>query len=261
MASSHRISIFNETMKKNIIVTGGAQGIGKIISRELLANGYAVSVFDIDGEAIAELVEEFHADDLLALETDVADEAQIIASFRASSLRFGRIDGLVNNAMIERSKPLGELTLDEWNSVLAVNLTGPFLCSKYAEAELRKNKGAIINICSTRALQSEADTEAYSASKGGLLALTHALAMSFSPEVRVNAISPGWIDVSAVKKKSAAKQISLSAEDHWQHPVGRVGKAEDIANMALFLLDPKNDFITGQNFVIDGGMTKKMIYC
>jgi NAD(P)-dependent dehydrogenase (short-subunit alcohol dehydrogenase family) len=152
------------------------------------------------------------------------------------------------------------LSLDEWNSVLAVNLAGPFLCSKYSEKELRKNKGAIVNICSTRALQSEANTEAYSASKGGLLALTHALAMSFSPEVRVNAISPGWVDVSAVKKKSAAKQTPLSAEDHRQHPAGRVGKAEDIANMVLFLFDSKNDFITGQNFVIDGGMSKKMIY-
>ena len=94
----------------------------------------------------------------------------------------------------------------------------------------------------------------------GLLAMTHALALSLGPDVRVNAISPGWIDVSGVKKKSAAKQYELREDDHAQHPAGRVGKAEDIANMVLFLLNPDNDFITGQNFVVDGGMTKKMIY-
>jgi len=144
--------------------------------------------------------------------------------------------------------------------VVAVNLTGPFLCTKYAADELKKTKGAIVNICSTRALQSEPNTEAYSATKGGLLAMTHALAMSLGPDVRVNAVSPGWIDVSAVKKKSLAQQYSISSEDHAQHPAGRVGKAEDIANMIEFLLRPENDFITGQNFVVDGGMTKKMIY-
>ena len=247
-------------MKKNIIITGGAQGIGKITARELLDHGYAVTVFDVDEEAVQEMIKKIQSPDLLVLKADVADETQVISSMKASIEKFGRVDGLVNNAMVHAGKPVGELTLDEWSRVLAVNLTGPFLCSKHAEKELRKNRGAIINICSTRALQSEANTEAYSASKGGLLSLTHALAVSFGPDVRVNAISPGWIDVSAVKKKSVASQVPLSVEDHRQHPAGRVGKAEDIANMVLFLLDPKNDFITGQNFVIDGGMTKKMIY-
>jgi NAD(P)-dependent dehydrogenase (short-subunit alcohol dehydrogenase family) len=125
---------------------------------------------------------------------------------------------------------------------------------------LKTTKGSIVNIGSTRALQSEQNTEAYSASKGGILALTHALAVSLGPEIRVNCISPGWIDVSGVKKKSAANQIELSGADNEQHPAGRVGKPEDIANMVLFLLNPENDFITGQNFIVDGGMTRKMIY-
>lgn len=115
-------------------------------------------------------------------------------------------------------------------------------------------------MASTRAFQSEANTEAYSASKGGIVALTHALAASLGPDVKVNSISPGWIDVSAAKKKALAQQYEFRPEDHTQHPAGRVGKAQDIANMMLFLLKPENDFITGQNFVVDGGMTTKMIY-
>ena len=125
---------------------------------------------------------------------------------------------------------------------------------------LKNLKGSIINISSTRTFQSEPNTEAYSASKGGILALTHSLAISLGPEIKVNCISPGWIDVSGIKKKSKANQIELSEADHSQHPAGRVGKPEDIANMVLFLLNPENDFITGQNFIIDGGMTRKMIY-
>ena len=246
--------------KRNIIVTGGGQGIGKIISRDLLQNDYCVTVLEIDKEAIQELREEYQSPDLLIIQTDISSEDQVKEALSKSAAHFGRIDGLINNAMVHVRKPISELSVGEWNQALAVNLTGPFLCSKYTDEELRRNKGAIVNICSTRALQSEANTESYSASKGGLLALTHALAMSLAPDVRVNAISPGWIDVSSVKKKSVAKQIALSKADHEQHPAGRVGKAEDISNMVLFLLDSKNDFITGQNFVIDGGMTKKMIY-
>lgn len=246
--------------KRNIIVTGGAQGIGKIMTRELLKKGYQVTVFEIDQEAIDELKEEYSTNDLLVLHVDVSRELQIKEAISKSVEIFGKLDGLINNAVVNIEKTIGELSLDEWNRALAVNLTGPFLCTKYAEKELRQNKGAIINICSTRALQSEANTESYSASKGGLLSLTHALAMSLAPDVRVNAISPGWIDVSGVKKKSKANQYEFSEIDHQQHPAGRVGKAEDISNMVLFLLKPDNDFITGQNFVVDGGMTKKMIY-
>jgi NAD(P)-dependent dehydrogenase (short-subunit alcohol dehydrogenase family) len=245
---------------KNILVTGGAQGIGKIMVRKLLAARYAVTVFEIDQEALDELTAEFQSENLLAIPVDVSDEERVKAGINQSLERFGRIDGLVNNAVYQMFTAFHELSLQDWNRALAVNLTGPFLCVKYAEAALRKAHGAIVNICSTRSLQSEAGTESYSASKGGLLALTHALAMSLGSDVRVNAISPGWIDVSGVKKKSAAKQDRLSEEDHKQHPAGRVGKAEDIANMVLFLLNPANDFITGQNFVIDGGMTKRMIY-
>lgn len=247
-------------MNKNIIVTGGAQGIGRIISLELLKNGFNVSVFDIDAEAISEFREETDSENIAFFQTDVSNEADVRKSITASIDKFGAISGLINNAAIQIEKPISELTIDEWNRVIGTNLTGAFLCTKYATPHLKNAKGNIINISSTRAFQSEPNTEAYSASKGGILAFTHALAASLGPEIRVNCISPGWIDVSGVKKKSKANQIELTKVDHLQHPAGRVGKATDIANMVLFLLNQENSFITGQNFIIDGGMTKKMIY-
>ncbi len=245
---------------KNIIVTGGAQGIGKIISNQLLEKGFSVSVFEIDEEAIEEFKVETGSENIAFFSTDVSDEESVQKSVAASFKRFGNISGLINNAAIQIDKPVTELTLDEWNRVIGTNLTGAFLCAKHTAPFLKNSNGSIVNISSTRAFQSEPNTEAYSASKGGILALTHALAMSLAPEIRVNCISPGWIDVSGIKKKTKANQIELTEVDHQQHPAGRVGKPADITNMVLFLLNPENDFITGQNFIIDGGMTKKMIY-
>lgn len=247
-------------MSRNIIVTGGAQGIGKITTRELIMNGYSVSVFEIDEEAIEEFRSEVNSDKIAFFKTDVADEENVKQSIQDAVGKFGNISGLVNNAAISANKPITELSLDEWNKVIGVNLTGAFLCSKYSAPFLREANGSIINLCSTRALQSEPNTEAYSASKGGIFSLTHALAMSLGPEIRVNCVSPGWIDVSGIKKKSEANQYQITKDDKSQHPAGRVGKAEDITNMVLFLLNPENSFITGQNFIIDGGMTRKMIY-
>ena len=247
-------------MKKNIIVTGGAQGIGKIITEYLVAEGYFVSVFEKDKEALNELEDEMILENLLPIHCDISDEKQVKKAVVESVDKTGSVFGLINNAGFMIRKPISELSLNDWNSVIGTNLTGAFLCSKYAAPHLQKMQGSIINMCSTRALQSEPDTESYAASKGGILALTHSLAMSLGPEIRVNAISPGWIDVSGIKKKSAANQFDLKKEWHEQHPAGRIGKGEDIAQMVLFLLKPDNSFITGQNFIVDGGMTKKMIY-
>lgn len=247
-------------MTRNIIVTGGAQGIGKIISHQLLENGFSVSVFEIDEEAVEEFKSEIGLENIAFFTTDVSSEESVRKAIAASVERFGNISGLINNAAIQIDKPVTELTLEEWTRVISVNLTGAFLCAKHAAPFLKNSKGSIVNISSTRAFQSEPNTEAYSASKGGILAFTHSLAISLGPEIRINCISPGWIDVSAIKKKSKSNQIELTEADHSQHPAGRVGKPEDIANMVLFLLNPENDFITGQNFIIDGGMTNKMIY-
>ena len=135
--------------------------------------------------------------------------------------------------------------------VLGTNLTSTFLLVRAAEAMLRAARGAVVTIASTRARQSEPDTESYSASKGGLLALTHALAVSLGPEVRVNCVSPGWIET---------RGAALSAEDHAQHPAGRVGRPEDVAALVAWLCGPESGFVTGAEFVTDGGMTRKMIY-
>jgi NAD(P)-dependent dehydrogenase (short-subunit alcohol dehydrogenase family) len=160
---------------------------------------------------------------------------------------------VVSNAGIMIRKPLRRLTLAEWHRVIDTNLTAAFLLTRAAEKPLRRACGAIVMIASTRALMSEADTESYSASKGGLLALTHALAISLAPDVRVNCVSPGWIETK--------HYAGLRRKDHAQHPAGRVGRPEDIAEIVAWLLDAKRSgFITGANFVIDGGMTCKMIY-
>lgn len=245
---------------KHVIVTGGAQGIGLITALALQKVGYRVSIFDIDGEALEEIKPRFDKKKTIFQLTDVSKEVSVRASIRAAVKRFGSIYGLVNNAVYEVFKPMIELTLTEWNKAIDTNLTGTFICSKYCAPYLTESKGSIVNICSTRAFQSEPHTESYSASKGGIYALTHAMAMSLAPHVRVNSISPGWIDVSAYKKKSTTEQVILSDEDHAQHPAGRVGNGFDVAQMVMFLLDSANGFITGQNFIIDGGMTRKMIY-
>lgn len=245
---------------KHVIVTGGAQGIGRIVSQALLKVGYAVSIFDIDSEAMEEIKPHFDKKRCAFFITDVSTEVSVQASVRASLKRFDSVYGLVNNAVYEVFKPMSELTIEEWNRAIGTNLTGAFLCSKFCAPYLKESKGSIVNMCSTRAFQSEPNTESYSASKGGIFALTHSMAMSLAPHVRVNSISPGWIDVSAVKKKARAQQADLSGADHEQHPAGRVGTAFDIAQMAMFLLDSANGFITGQDFVVDGGMTKKMVY-
>jgi hypothetical protein len=234
----------SEYSKKSALVTGGARGIGRSIALALAGRGYRVAIADLDAAAARKLPLQF-------LRCDVASEPSVRACVRAAVKRFGRLDALVNNAGIAspHAAPVDKLPLAEWNRLIGVNLTGAFLMAKHAAPHLRAAHGAIVNIASTRALQSEPDTEAYAASKGGLVALSHALAMSLGPRVRVNCVSPGWIAHAKVRKK-----------DHAQHPVGRVGRDEDVAGLVAYLLSDAAGFVTGQNFVIDGGMTRKMIY-
>ena len=241
--------------QKVALVTGGAQGIGRAIAQALASRGYALAVADADAAAGAE-------SEFTFLRCDVSKEPAVRRCVAAVLRRFGRLDALVNNAGLAgpQDPPMERLPLASWNRRLGVNLTGVFLMSKHCIPHLRKAGGAIVNIASTRALQSEPDTEAYSTSKGGVVALTHALAMSLGPRVRVNCVSPGWIDVSRWKKTAARKPAKHSRADRAQHPVGRIGRPEDIAELVAFLLSDEAGFITGQNFVAHGGMTKKMIY-
>lgn len=246
-----------------VLVTGGAQGIGRSTAEFLLKQGASVVIADCDHEAGEELAERVNTPGrFIFIPADVGDEKDVMACVDLAVKSFGKLNGLINNAGISnpRQGPITLLDLKEWNKMLRTNLTGPFLMVKHAAPHLARQKGAIVNIASTRALQSEPDTEAYAASKGGLVSLTHALAVSFSGTVRVNAILPGWIDVSSLKKKSQKYDPQLTKEDHRQHPAGRVGVGEDVASLAAYLLSSRAAFITGQSFVVDGGMTKKMIY-
>ena len=173
----------------------------------------------------------------------------------------GGLTAVINNAGIAdaHTGPVEELSLEQWQRRLDVNLTGPFLVTKHAVPYLREAQGAVVNMASTRALQSEPESEAYAATKGGLVALTHALAVSLGPDIRANCISPGWIDTRAWQGDDT-EVPPLPPHDHAQHPVGRVGQPRDIASLAAFLISPEAGFITGQNCVVDGGMTRKMIY-
>jgi len=251
-------------LKKRVaIVTGGGQGIGKGIAKRLLEEGMAVVIAEKDEEAGRETESQFQSlGPIRFFRTDVTDEVSVEVSVRRTRQEFGMLHALVNNAGIAHAHrgPLESVTLDDWNRMIASHLTGCFLCAKYAIPHLRESRGAIVNIASTRAFQSEPDTEAYAAAKGGIVSFTHALAMSVGPEIRVNCISPGWIAVSAWKKRSMAKPPDLRPIDHTQHPVGRVGEPGDIAGLVAFLISGQSGFITGQTFVVDGGMTRKMIY-
>ncbi|MCT7656619.1 SDR family oxidoreductase [Oceanimonas sp. NS1] len=240
-----------------IVITGAARGLGLGMTRYFLQHDYQVLGLDIDKEALARL-DEANMPGLQLVRLDVTDEPSVQSLARLVERQCGRLGGIINNAAISHpiNEPIERLSLSHWQRVLAVNLTGPMLLCKHLSPLLAPG-AAIVNIGSTRAHQSEADSEAYAASKGGLVALTHALAVSLGPRVRVNIISPGWIDVSALQPGDTP---APGPEDHAQHPAGRVGAAEDVAAMARFLLSGESGFVTGQEFIVDGGMSRRMIY-
>lgn len=226
---------------KTAIVTGAAGLIGRGICQALIAEGWTVAAFDLKPGP----------DGTRSVICDVGDEASVKAAF--AELGWEALDLLVNNAGIAQPDrgSMVELSLAEWRKVTDSHLTGAFLMSRAAIpmlGEAGEGGGAIVNMVSTRAFMSEPNTEAYAASKGALVALTHAMAISLGPKVRVNAIAPGWI----------TDDDDLRPVDHQQHPVGRVGRPEDIAGAVLYLAGA--GFVTGQVLSVDGGMTRKMIY-
>ncbi|MCE5331664.1 MAG: glucose 1-dehydrogenase [Bacteroidales bacterium] len=240
---------------KIIIVTGAGKGIGRCIAKTYAAEGAKVIVAEKKESAgtrtAAEIKSAGH--EALFVKCDVSKPEDIIQLVDITIEKYRQIDIVINNAGVSRWKSPYELSVDEWDEILNTNLRSMFLLSREAALHMKGRGGSIVNIASTRAFMSEPDTEAYAASKGGIVALTHALAASFAADnIQVNCISPGWIETG--------DYLKLRETDHKQHFAQRVGKPEDIARACLFLTAPENNFVSGINLTIDGGMTHKMIY-
>ena len=220
---------------KIAVITGGANGIGKCIAEEFQKNGAEVVIIDkASGNHFV---------------GDIADKNVLEGFVQTVIKRHGHIDYLVNNAL-PLMKGIGECSYEEFQYAMSVGVTAPFYLAKLFMPYFNEG-GSIVNISSSRDRMSQPQTESYTAAKGGIAALTHALAVSLAGKARVNSISPGWIDT---------EYRVYDGADAVQQPVGRVGNPLDIANMVLFLCSDKAGFITGENICIDGGMTKQMIY-
>ena len=231
----------NEFKNKVVVITGGAKGIGRCTAEMFKACGAIVCIIDV-------LPQQHHAVDFY-YEGDIGDES-VLGTFSEAVLgEYGHIDYLVNNAL-PLFKGIDECTYDEFNYAMRVGVTAPFMLTKLFKNHFNPG-AAIVNISSSRDRMSQPQSESYTAAKGGIASLTHALAVSLSGKVRVNSISPGWIET---------RGNIYTGADALQQPAGRVGKPEDIANMILFLCSEKAGFITGENICIDGGMTRLMIY-
>lgn len=241
-------------MERRVFVTGGAHGIGRSIVEAFCQAGDRVAFCDIDvvrGKAL------HNATGAIFYPADVAEPRQLEHCLQTIVEEWGDMDVIVNNAGISAFKPITEITLEEFDRIINTNLRSAFITSRFLARHRQQNGntsyGRIVNLSSTRYLMSEAGTEAYSASKGGIYALTHALAISLaSLRITVNAVAPGWIHVN--------EEEHLRPIDHAFHPSGRVGMPEDIARTVIFLCDPANDFVNGQTITVDGGVTRKMIY-
>ena len=241
-------------MARRVLVTGGAHGIGRSIVETFRKIGDEVAFCDIDSLRGKDVAEETGA---VFHHADVADREQLEHCLQTVVEQWGDLDILVNNAGTSAFSPIAETSVEEFDRIIRTNLRPAFITSRFLARHRQQNGntayGRIVNLCSTRYLMSEADTEGYSASKGGIFSLTHALAISLAPLcITVNAVAPGWIHVD--------EEETLRPIDHKFHPSGRVGTPEDIARAVLFLCDEKNDFINGQTLTVDGGVTRKMIY-
>ncbi|MFW5633963.1 MAG: SDR family NAD(P)-dependent oxidoreductase [Erythrobacter sp.] len=251
-----------------IAITGAAQGIGRALALHFLERGWRVAALDIDAEALAELAGRAPPERLLSLPGDVSSEREVAIAFEAIASWSSKapLAALVNNAAIADPfcGPLEDLALADWQAWIDASLTAAFLCSRAALPLLREahrvtgEAANIVNISSTRSVMSEPESFAYAASKGGIDALTHAMAVSLGPQVRVNAIRPGWIETRDWQKESEREEVEHREKDRAQHPAGRVGRPQDIAGAVEYLLGA--GFVTGQHLTVDGGMTVKMIY-
>lgn len=244
-------------MERICVITGGANGIGRCMSETFLHNGDHVVIIDQD-EAAGNAFAEKAGEKLTFFHGNVADKETLERFAGEITARFGRVDVLIHNACYSK-KGLFSCGYEDFDLVLRIGVAAPFYLTKLLLPVLSQG-ASIINICSTRAFQSQPNTESYSAAKGGIHALTHAMSVTLAGKARVNAISPGWIDVRPWQHEKEPLE-PFEVADETQHSVGRVGTPHDIANLALFLSDgERSGFITGQNFRVDGGMSKLMVY-
>ena len=248
--------------RKVAIITGGAQGIGKATTDRLLREGWAVTAADIDAEALAEAADDFRefGEAYAGRQTDVSSEEQVRDAIAETVERFGGLDLVMNNAFADLPwHSLDHVSTAQFTRVLAVNLTGAFLTTKYAVPHLHARHGLIVNIASIMALRTYPHTMPYSGTKGGLIALTHALAISLGPEVRVNCLCPGHIHSAPwVKTSRGRRNKNFTPAMDTLHPIGRAGLAEDIAGAVAFLASDDAAFVTGQSWIIDGGLLTKL---
>jgi NAD(P)-dependent dehydrogenase (short-subunit alcohol dehydrogenase family) len=242
---------------KTCVVTGGANGIGRCIADAFLREGARVAVIDIDDLSGQKMAQQ-HGGRLLFYSGNIADKDMLEHFAHDVLAAFGSVDYLINNAMASRRGILSGCSYDDFNEVLRIGITAPYyLTSLFADHF--SSGAAVVNIASTRAAMSQPDTESYTAAKGGISALTHALCLSLSGKVRVNSVSPGWVDTGAYQHADSDSPHHSPA-DRAQHPSGRVGTPEDIASMVLYLCSADAGFINGENITVDGGMSKQMIY-
>lgn len=239
---------------KCIVITGGAKGIGAHLVRTFLKEGAKVAFMDWDEAAAVRLqkeLEPFHTP--YFFHGDVGRKEDLEAFAEGIRTRTPGVDLLIHNACISRGGILSGCSYEDFQTVLSIGVTAPYHLTMLLRRSFRKG-ASVVNIASTRGFMSQKDSESYAAAKGGILALTHALAVSLAGEVRVNAISPGWIDTREEGREPH------SATDHGQHPAGRIGTPADIYALIAFLASPEAGFIDGENIVVDGGMSRQMIY-
>ncbi len=240
-------------LSKVVLITGAARGIGLATARRFLAEGWRVALLDILGPEVEAAAEALGAPDrTLALTCDVTEAQEVAAAVEMVSVRFGRLNALVNNAGIAVFKPIMETTNEEWARVLEVNLTGPFICTKAAAPLMREEGGgAVVNITSISGLRASTLRSAYGTSKAGLAHLTRQLAVELaSLGIRVNAVAPGPVDTAMAK---AVHSREIRADYHDAIPLARYGLEEELAEAIFFLCSDRASYITGQELAVDGG--------
>ncbi|GAB3059357.1 SDR family NAD(P)-dependent oxidoreductase [Virgibacillus ainsalahensis] len=249
---------------KITIITGGSQGIGEAVAQNFGRHGAKIVIADINEEAAAKAIDKLHDQDVDAIyvKTDVSDEESVKSLFKRTVDTFGGVDALINNAAATLRKSAEETELTEWQKVLDVNLTGTFLCSKYAIQEMEKRGGgAIVNMASWHAYRTITRFAAYAASKGGMTALTRQMSLDCGPlNIRVNAVCPSTVDTPMLYEsfKSLPDPEEAFNESLKYQPLGRIATGEDIANACLFLVSDESSFVSGHSLMVDGAAFNKV---